>query len=246
MCIWVRSSNCGCLVTWFCYQLIAKPGNNTATISWPDPSDEMENAFCVWSRFSVHWEHGLHCISLDDAICGNDIQHALFIQAPGNVSLYCICLYDAPIGENIYIYYSDIIWVSWHFILLTSQLFGQKLTSHKTANFCNISSFGENHQWMVISILLSLCEGIHWGPVDSHHKKTVMKYVFPRHDVLMSPTIFPWWFNYGSNFVPLQGGPPTIPETLLVKNVKEYLTIMTRYKSFYQTVVIMILNDNDY
>ena len=27
----------GCLVTWFCYQLIAKPGNKTATVSWPDP-----------------------------------------------------------------------------------------------------------------------------------------------------------------------------------------------------------------
>ena len=29
---------CGCLVTWFCYQLIAKPGNKTATVPWPDPS----------------------------------------------------------------------------------------------------------------------------------------------------------------------------------------------------------------
>ena len=35
--IWLRSWNCGCLVTWFCYQLIAKPGNKTATVSWPDP-----------------------------------------------------------------------------------------------------------------------------------------------------------------------------------------------------------------
>ena len=35
--IWVRSWNCGCLVTWFFYQLIAKPGNKTATVSWPDP-----------------------------------------------------------------------------------------------------------------------------------------------------------------------------------------------------------------
>ena len=35
--IWVRSGMCGCLVTWFCYQLIAKPGNKTATHSWPDP-----------------------------------------------------------------------------------------------------------------------------------------------------------------------------------------------------------------
>ena len=35
--IWVRSRNCGCLVTWFCYQLIAKPGNKTAAVLWPDP-----------------------------------------------------------------------------------------------------------------------------------------------------------------------------------------------------------------
>ena len=36
-CMWVRSWNCGCLVTWFSYQLIAKPGNKTATVPWPDP-----------------------------------------------------------------------------------------------------------------------------------------------------------------------------------------------------------------
>ena len=35
--IWVRSRNCSYLVTWFCYQLIAKPGNKTATVPWPDP-----------------------------------------------------------------------------------------------------------------------------------------------------------------------------------------------------------------
>ena len=35
--IWVRSRRCSCLVTWFCYQLIAKPGNKTAAVSWPDP-----------------------------------------------------------------------------------------------------------------------------------------------------------------------------------------------------------------
>ena len=31
--IWVRSRNCGCLVAWFCYQLIAKPGDKTAAVS---------------------------------------------------------------------------------------------------------------------------------------------------------------------------------------------------------------------
>ena len=37
--IWVRSRNCGCLVAWFCYRLIAKPGNKTAAVLWPDPFD---------------------------------------------------------------------------------------------------------------------------------------------------------------------------------------------------------------
>ena len=35
--IWVRPRKCGCLVTWFCYQLIAKPGNKTAAVPWPRP-----------------------------------------------------------------------------------------------------------------------------------------------------------------------------------------------------------------
>ena len=35
--IWHRSWRCDCLLTWFCYQLIAKSCNKTATPSWPDP-----------------------------------------------------------------------------------------------------------------------------------------------------------------------------------------------------------------
>ena len=35
--ILVRLWRCGCLVTWFCYQLIVKPGNKTAAPSWLDP-----------------------------------------------------------------------------------------------------------------------------------------------------------------------------------------------------------------
>ena len=41
--IWVRSRNCGCLVTCFCYQLIAKPGIKTAAVSWPDPYERFES-----------------------------------------------------------------------------------------------------------------------------------------------------------------------------------------------------------
>ena len=32
-----NSQRCRCLVTWFCYQFMAKPGNKTAASSWPDP-----------------------------------------------------------------------------------------------------------------------------------------------------------------------------------------------------------------
>ena len=42
--IWVRSRNCGCLVTWFCYQLIAKPGNKTPAVSWPDSNSHQKQS----------------------------------------------------------------------------------------------------------------------------------------------------------------------------------------------------------
>ena len=35
--IWAGLRSCDCLVTWFCYQMITKPGNKTATPPWPDP-----------------------------------------------------------------------------------------------------------------------------------------------------------------------------------------------------------------
>ena len=35
--IQVKSWKCACLVTWFCYHLIEKPGNKTGALSWPDP-----------------------------------------------------------------------------------------------------------------------------------------------------------------------------------------------------------------
>ena len=59
--IWVRSRNCGCLVTWFCYQLIAKPGNKTAAVLWPDPY-EFENSRVSWqkgpTRHAFAWQIG--------------------------------------------------------------------------------------------------------------------------------------------------------------------------------------------
>ena len=45
---WVRTRRGDCLVTWFCYQMIAKPGNKTVAPSWPDPHKVL---FC----FTLLW-----------------------------------------------------------------------------------------------------------------------------------------------------------------------------------------------
>ena len=51
--IWVRSRNCGCLVTWFCYQLIAKPGNKTAAVSWPHPYVYVFHLVKIWTGLNL-------------------------------------------------------------------------------------------------------------------------------------------------------------------------------------------------
>ena len=50
--ICVRSWRGGCLVTWFCYNLITKPRNKTATPSWPDPYDCIQ---CPCYHISKKW-----------------------------------------------------------------------------------------------------------------------------------------------------------------------------------------------
>ena len=50
--IWLRSWRYNRLVTWFCYQLIAKPGNKTATPPWPDPLLSIPR-FCWGLNLSV-------------------------------------------------------------------------------------------------------------------------------------------------------------------------------------------------
>ena len=58
--IWVRSWSCGCLVTWFCYHLIAKPGNKTAAHSWPDPYISLEFDQRIWRHYvSLQSEIGI-------------------------------------------------------------------------------------------------------------------------------------------------------------------------------------------
>ena len=67
--IWVRSQNCGCLVTWFCYQLIAKPGNKTAAVTWPDPYNHNKT------------KHNKTMCTLDGMYCNSSLSRCLFWHA---------------------------------------------------------------------------------------------------------------------------------------------------------------------
>ena len=50
--ILVRLQKCSCLVTWFCYQMITKPGNKTAALSWPNPYMIQSYYQWLWVMFS--------------------------------------------------------------------------------------------------------------------------------------------------------------------------------------------------
>ena len=56
---WVRSWRSGCLATWFCYQLIAKPGNKNAAPPWPDPYVET-NEVCFSLNNTESWIYSKH------------------------------------------------------------------------------------------------------------------------------------------------------------------------------------------
>ena len=52
------------LFPWFCYQLIAKPGNRAATVPWPDPHTHIyiyiyidKNVFKTTRSFCYQWFH---------------------------------------------------------------------------------------------------------------------------------------------------------------------------------------------
>ena len=81
--IWVRSRNWGCLVTWFCYQLIAKPGNKTAAVSWPDPYASVNLPSLVqimvqwFGSWSVPSHYLNHCWNIVILILRNKLKYQM-------------------------------------------------------------------------------------------------------------------------------------------------------------------------
>ena len=73
---YIRSRRWGCLVTWFCYQMIAKPGNKTAAPSWPD-----SYVYCFWHCWS--WP-SVTCIFCKIAFIWMPQGHILITVGSGN------------------------------------------------------------------------------------------------------------------------------------------------------------------
>ena len=90
--ICVRSRNCGCLVTWFCYQLIAKPGNKTATVSWPDPS-----GYKIHFELILTFDHQAKNISILTSFCSRFWPNSAF-PVP---SLSKLCHHWWWLGTNL-------------------------------------------------------------------------------------------------------------------------------------------------
>ena len=93
---WVRSRNCSCLVTWFCYQLIT--GNKTATVLWPDPNifyvswNEFSSMvevlqwllFCLQKKHFVHYEKMLSkCVPKEGEPIRDHFMHVYMVRELG-------------------------------------------------------------------------------------------------------------------------------------------------------------------
>ena len=118
MCIWVKSRNCGCLVTWFCYQLIAKPGNKTALVSWPDPYVHVCNTWGVVS------EDGLYGVA-------RSLPRSLTNSLTRSMNSWCNSTSSIPIANcSINVLISP----NWFQLLFGNQLIkcSQSLFSHST------------------------------------------------------------------------------------------------------------------
>ena len=118
--IWVRSRRCGCLVTWFCYHLIAKPGNKAAAHSWPKrfvfisirPGIyffELLSYFCAPSENipSIHQSRNIEIPFVFRFI-------KFSLETTG--SIIYLCAYDSlpSLQSPLTIIYSYEFWLLWH------------------------------------------------------------------------------------------------------------------------------------
>ena len=155
--IWLRSRNCGCLVTWFSYQLIAKPGNKTAAVSWPHPysytpavdngvslTNNYHEWLLIWRRWGHARDHFVH----------------LYARSEDNRSKWRhnMCLRDVTIPQSFSVCVMNEAIYGHEFII--------NISEQKRAHFCSerCSMYG-TWVWLCTS---NSCENNGTGTVIQH------------------------------------------------------------------------------
>ena len=160
MYIWLGSWRCGCLVTWFCYLLIEKPGNKTAAPLWPK---------LMW--FAGHIILNLVGVSI-------------------SLLLTRKCKFKARTLKVIFIFhlnsshYSDVIMspMASQNTSLTSVCSTVYSVADQRKHQSSAVADQRKHQ---SSAPLAFVKGIHRSPVNSPHKGPVTRKMFPFDDVVM-------------------------------------------------------------
>ena len=94
-------------VTWFCYQLIAKPGNKTAPVLWPEPYSFLSGMTCAvvseycW-QYHAEWEVNYTQVSSTAIIILiNKLKNDFFVNmAYGNLFTQRLLLSDKCWGKD--------------------------------------------------------------------------------------------------------------------------------------------------
>ena len=158
MCIWVRSRNCGCLVTWFCYHLIAKPDNKTTAVPWPDPYQNVifgdhfvQTSMCQNRTYCITWEL-VHSIM---TLLGSNSNSSLLPWYCVVGHLWCLCINAMQLSPNEQVpIQSSLSWQpQLHPLLLLVSLLGtteihkpgkMELTTRRNSSEYTINRL---HQW---------------------------------------------------------------------------------------------------
>ena len=109
--IWIRSRRCAGVVTWFCYQMIAKSGNNAGPTSWSNSHDQIWLRYPYFDSFEVCRDMAIHSALL--TLCdGNRFP----LQRDSNAGLWFLLLNRTSSWTNIR--ESPMMWddieLTWH------------------------------------------------------------------------------------------------------------------------------------
>ena len=95
-----------CLVTWFCYHVIAKPGNKTAPTSWPDPYafEQTVQLPVIYNAMMLMWRHWWRT----GHSSGNILEYNRFRET-SFLQYHRLCKTDNILGTHYHWVHDDVI-----------------------------------------------------------------------------------------------------------------------------------------